>query len=109
MTSFRILGPIEACDGERSLSLGGQRHVVLLASLLLSANRAISVDALIDQVWGGPGERPEAAVKRLQMAIARLRAVLSPLRDGDREPILRTVTGGYLLVVAPGALDADVF
>jgi DNA-binding SARP family transcriptional activator len=42
------------------------------------------------------------------MAIARLRNALEPLSgvDGSR---LQTVRGGYLLSVAPGELDADVF
>src|SRR5689334_10649341 len=109
MTTFRILGPIEACDGGRAVSLGGQRQVVLLAALVINANRALSSDTLIDLVWGGPGSRPEAAVKRLQMAIARLRAVLEPPRSEGREPMLRTVAGGYLLAVAPGDIDAEVF
>ena len=105
MASFRILGPIEAWSGERRLPLGGQRQLGLLAFLLLRGNRAASSDALLDAVWGS--DRP-GADNRLQMGIARLRKALAPLQS-DGEAILRTVGGGYLLSVAPGELDTDVF
>jgi len=105
LTSFRILGPVEAAAGERRLAVGGPMQVKLLAYLLLHANRAVSTDALADAMWG-PAR--SGADNRLQMAIVRLRKALGPLsRDG--QPLVRTVGGGYLLSVAPGELDADVF
>jgi hypothetical protein len=36
---YRVLGPLEVRDGERSLSLAGEKQRALLALLLLSANR----------------------------------------------------------------------
>ena len=102
---FRILGPVEVWADDRRVALGGGHQLKLLAFLLLGANRAMSSDALIDSVWGP--ER-DGASKRLQMAVARLRRALEPLATGD-ESVLRTVSGGYLLSVAPGELDADVF
>jgi predicted ATPase/class 3 adenylate cyclase len=79
--------------------------VKLLAFLLLNANRAVSADAVIDAVWGA--ER-QGAAKRLQMGVLRLRRGLEPLNNPDRLR-LRTVSGGYLLSVAPGELDSEVF
>lgn len=105
MTSFRVLGPVEAWTDERRLVLGGPQQVKLLAFLLLNANRAVSADTLIDGVWGP--ER-DGAAKRLQMGVLRLRRSLAPL-DGQDRPRLRTVSGGYLLEVGPGELDAEVF
>ena len=105
LTIFRILGPIEAAVGDRVLSLGGRRQLTLFAFLLMHANRTVSSDALSDAVWG-PG-RP-GADNRLQMAVARLRRALEPLNDREGQR-LRTAGGGYLLSVAPGDLDADVF
>ena len=105
MSAFRVLGPVEAWADQRLLVLGGPRQVALLAFLLLNANRAVSADAVIDAVWGA--ER-EGAGKRLQMGVSRLRKALAPL-DGQDGPRLRTVAGGYLLSVAPGELDAEVF
>ena len=105
MTTFRILGPVEVSLDGRLVAVGGRRQLTLLAFLVLHANRAVSSDALIDAVWG-PAR--SGASNRLQTAIARLRRALEPL-DAGAGPVLRTVGGGYLLSVAAGALDADVF
>ena len=105
MSAFRVLGPVEAWTDERRLVLGGPQQVKLLAFLLLNANRAVSADAVIDAVWGA--ER-QGAAKRLQMAVMRLRRALEPL-NGQDGPRLRTVSGGYLLSVAPGEFDMEVF
>ncbi len=105
MTSFRVLGPVQAWTGEQRLVLGGPQQVKLLAFLLLNANRALSSDAMIDAVWGT--ER-DGAARRLQMGVLRLRKALAPL-DADDEPRVRTVSGGYLLAIGPGELDAEVF
>jgi len=103
MAHYRILGPLEASVGERSLPTGGPTQLKLFAFLVLHANRAVSSDVLIDAVWGP--SRSGAA--KLQMAIARLRQTLRPL-DRDGKPALLTVGGGYLLAMAPGMLDAEV-
>jgi predicted ATPase/DNA-binding SARP family transcriptional activator len=105
VSSVRILGTIEAWADGKPLVLGGPRQVGLLAVLAVRANRAISSDALIDALWG---EERLGARKRLQMTVMRLRQALAPL-DTDDGPALRTVGGGYLLVLAPGELDAEAF
>ena len=46
--------------------------------------------------------------KRLHMSVARLRKALNT-SGANGDPALKTVSGGYLLAVAPGELDADVF
>src|SRR4051812_20935072 len=106
MLKFTILGPIEVSDGERRLSVGGPRQVALLTFLLVHANQATSTDQLIDAVWGDQDVR--GAVKRLQVAITRLRKTLD-CGDDAAESRLRTTVGGYVLAVAPGELDADIF
>lgn len=105
LRSFHVLGPVEARAAGRSVPLGGGRQLTLFAFLVLHANRAVSSDALIEAVWG---PQREGAVKRLQMAITRLRRSLEPL-ETDRQSLLRTVSGGYVLSIAPGELDAETF
>jgi DNA-binding SARP family transcriptional activator/tetratricopeptide (TPR) repeat protein len=96
---FRILGPLEVRDGERVLSLGGARRRAVLGILLLDANRVVSVDSLVDGVWG---DTPPASVHAsLQNHVSRLREEL-----GDR---LETRAPGYSLRVAPDELDFDRF
>jgi DNA-binding SARP family transcriptional activator len=108
MLRFGVLGPVEIYDTEgRRRQVGGPRQVALLAFLLVQANRAVSSDRLIDGLWGEG--RPAGAVKRLQVAVARLRKGLEDEgRPDTPAQALRTVAGGYLLEVRPGELDADV-
>ncbi len=68
---YRILGPLEVCDGDRTVGLGGDKQRALLAVLLLHANEVVSADRLIDDLWG---ERPPAsALRTLQAYVSRLR------------------------------------
>jgi predicted ATPase/DNA-binding SARP family transcriptional activator len=103
---FRVLGSVEAWAGESRLALGGPRQVALLAFFLVTANRPVVSDALIDTVWGS-GQA--GAEQRLWMAIARLRKALAPLQAEGGGPVLRTLSGGYWFSIASGELDAEVF
>ena len=108
MLRYRILGAIELYDADRRVAMRGPGQVALLAFLLLHANRGVSTDRLIDGLWSGQSQ--DGAVKRVQMAVARLRNVLDGGGTGSVDQSgLRTVAGGYLLAVAPGELDAEVF
>jgi DNA-binding SARP family transcriptional activator len=99
---YRILGPLEAFDDERALSLGGSRQRSVLALLLLRSNEALTRDVIIDALWGETP--PPTAAKVLQNCISALR---KELPDGGQA--LRTVGGAYALTVAPGELDRDRF
>jgi DNA-binding SARP family transcriptional activator len=48
MLDFRVLGPLEVWDGERSFHLGGSKRRALLA---LHANEVVTSDRLIDELW----------------------------------------------------------
>ena len=98
MLDFRILGPFQVLDGDRSLALGGHQQRVVLAMLLLRRGEVVSRDRLIDELWG---ERaPASAVKTIQTYVSNLRKALG---DG----LLLTRGHGYLLQVVPGQVDAD--
>ena len=97
---FRILGPLEAVESGRSVALGATKQRALLAALLVHANEVVSIDRLIDELWG---ERPPAkAAKSVQVYVSQLRKILG---DGR----LETRGHGYLLHIEPGALDAERF
>ena len=96
---FRILGPLEVRDGERVLPLGGVKRRAVLAVLLLDANRVVSVEGLVDRVWGD--SPPPSALASLQNHLGRLRREF-----GDR---LVRQPPGYLLRVADGERDLDRF
>src|SRR4051794_36338289 len=93
---FRVLGPLEVLDGERPLALGGRKPRALLARLVLEPNRTVSVERLVDDLWGE--EVPDSAVKMVHIHVSQLRKALP---DG----VLRTHPPGYALEVDPEAID----
>jgi peptide/nickel transport system substrate-binding protein len=115
---YRILGPLEASDGDRPITLGGEKQRALLAVLLLHAGEVVSADRLIDDLWG---ERvPAASHNALQVHVSRLRKALD--RNGAGQPntgadasntasagVVVTRGHGYVLRVEPGELDLDRF
>jgi DNA-binding SARP family transcriptional activator len=103
---FRILGPLEAREGDRVVPLGGVRQRAVLAVLILHANRVVSSDRLIDEIWGE--EPPKTAATTLRVFVSELRKILEPSR-GREDQILLTRAPGYLLRVQPGTLDLERF
>lgn len=93
---FRILGPLEVVDEGRILRLGSGRQLALVALLLLHANETVSVDRLVDELWGE--SPPPTAAKIIRNSISLLRREL-----GDR---LVTRPPGYLLRVEDDELDS---
>ncbi len=103
---YRILGPLELMDDAgRPVPLGGSRERVLLATLLLGANRVVSRDRLIDALWGD--RPPGSAANALQVHVSKLRRTLAPAPDTPGP--LHTQSPGYLLRTLPGELDAERF
>jgi DNA-binding SARP family transcriptional activator len=103
-TSYRILGAVEVWCGGRRVPVPGRQPVAVLAVLLLNANRVVSVDRLVDHVWGAAA--PPTARPLLQSCVAELRRALRA--GGAGEPVVRRHPG-YLFQVGPGELDADRF
>lgn len=94
---FRILGPLEVVADGRSVPLAGSKQRTLLALLLSTPNRALSIDRLVDALWSG--EPPAAASNALQYHVSQLRKVL-----GDGAPIV-TQEPGYLIRLDSDQLD----
>jgi DNA-binding SARP family transcriptional activator len=97
---FRILGPLEVSDETGPLLLGGRKQRAVLAMLLLEPGRIVSVDRLIDALWGE--QPPRTATTSLQNFISQLRKTLGA-------DVLETKSPGYRLRVRPGELDLDRF
>ncbi|MGC4868656.1 AfsR/SARP family transcriptional regulator [Micromonospora sp. DT53] len=101
---FRVLGGVEATVGAEPLDLGPARQRSVLAALLADVNRVVSVDQLIDRVWG---ERPpQRAQGTLYSYVSRLRQALASAADDAR--VLRR-TSGYALVVDDSTVDLNRF
>ena len=78
--------------------LGGARQRTVLAVLLMHANEPVATDRLVSESWGE--NAPASATKTAQVYVSRLRGALG-------NDTLTATPGGYLLGVAPGALDTD--
>jgi DNA-binding SARP family transcriptional activator/ABC-type transport system substrate-binding protein len=100
---FRILGPLEVRSGGHSLPLGGPKQRAVLALLLLGANRVVSRERLIAELW--PDALGRDAEHALTLQISRLRKVLSA--TGEGEPRVITRSPGYVLRVEHDELDLD--
>ena len=100
--SFHVLGRLEAYSDGVEVELGPRKQRALLALLLLNANRVVSTERLIDDLWGDAP--PSTARAALQVYVAGLRKAL-----GGDGATLRTKAPGYVLELEAGSLDLDRF
>ncbi|WP_424883271.1 BTAD domain-containing putative transcriptional regulator [Streptomyces sp. SLBN-8D4] len=91
----------EGRDGAGVRVVGSRKQRILLAALLLEAGRVVSTKSLKEALWGSTP--PASAKASLHNHVSRLRRQLD---DPER---LQAVAPGYLLRVAPGELDVQVF
>ena len=101
---FRILGPLEVLLGGVPRRVGGPKQRALLALLLLSANRVVSRDRLVTELFGY--ETPTPADTALRVRVSRLRTAL---RSDEGEARLLARAPGYVLRVEQDELDLSRF
>jgi DNA-binding SARP family transcriptional activator/tetratricopeptide (TPR) repeat protein len=101
--TFGLLGPVEGWRDGRPLNLGPRKQRLVLAALLLAANRPLSTERLVDLTW--PDSPPPTARTAIHGRISRLRALLAGLPG----VALDSVGSGYTLRVDPGVVDAHRF
>lgn len=105
---FEILGPIRARSDGQSIEIGSPKQRSLLALLLIHANRTVSVDRIIDSLWGGESNGKE--VGTLRVHVSNLRSQLEPRRPpGTPSSVILTEATGYRLRVDPPAIDSHRF
>src|SRR4051794_19903707 len=100
---FRILGPLEVVDGDRRIALGGRKRRALLSALLLHRGQVVSVDDLIDALWGL--DVPKTAEHSIQVYVSELRKAIGSVGGigvAHRNP-------GYTLEAPESALDVHRF
>lgn len=103
--NYRLLGSIEVIEAGTSLPLGGAKQRALLGLLLLNANKVVSVDRIVDELWGE--NPPETSANAVQVYVANLRKILQPDRaQGGAHEVLLTRPPGYMLRVEPDEVDS---
>lgn len=107
-TSFSILGTIGASTKSTILAIHGSMQQTLLATFLVSGETPLTVDVLIEELWG-PAP-PSKAENALHAQVSRLRRSLKgadELADGTHR--LLTTPAGYQFHLDPVELDAERF
>ena len=99
---FGVLGPLQVTLAGAPVAPGTPKQRAVLAMLLITRNRTVGVDALIDAVW----EQAPAAAPR-----ASLHSYVSNLRRlfGSGQQVLAEFPPGYRLSVTDGDCDLDRF
>ena len=97
---FRILGPLEVVYDGEPLALGASQQRALLAVLVLHRGETVSVDRLIDALWGE--QSPATAAKTIQVYVSHLRKTLGA-------GAIVTEGRGYRLEVAAERVDVSRF
>jgi predicted ATPase/DNA-binding SARP family transcriptional activator/tetratricopeptide (TPR) repeat protein len=99
MLHIQLLGSVEAVAGDAALPLGGPKQRTVLAVLAVGPGKRVSVDRLVEAVWGD--EVPERASRSISTFVSNLRGVLGDVivRNGN----------GYLLQVDRKQVDAARF
>ncbi|MEU6714365.1 BTAD domain-containing putative transcriptional regulator [Nonomuraea sp. NPDC046802] len=96
---FRLLGPVGIWADDRLLGPSTAQQRSVLAMLLLHPGRTVSVDRLVEAVWGR--ESPASARNAIQGYVSRLRRVLADVPDVE----LVTLPPGYRLDLDPLRVD----
>ncbi|WP_406070450.1 BTAD domain-containing putative transcriptional regulator [Micromonospora sp. NBC_01638] len=100
---FGLLGDVVATVDDQPVALGHARQQCVLAALLVDVNRAVSVDQLIDRVWGE--SPPQRARDTLYGYLYRLRRSLADVPD----VAITRRSGGYLMAADEMTVDLHRF
>jgi DNA-binding SARP family transcriptional activator len=101
---FRILGPLDIAISAGRLELGGTRQQIVLATLLLWANQIVTMDRLLEAIYGE--DLPPTSRSQAQIAISALRRGLA--KRGSTA-VITTRPYGYVIEVGSEQLDSAQF
>ncbi|WP_342217015.1 AfsR/SARP family transcriptional regulator [Nocardia brasiliensis] len=103
---YGVLGSFTAWRDDCEIELGPAKQQAVLVALMLEMNRPVTVNAIIDGVWG---EHPPGDARNgVQTYVSRLRRALAPRRK-VAEPALVWSETGYVLHGDPTLSDHVAF
>ncbi|WP_327292715.1 AfsR/SARP family transcriptional regulator [Streptomyces sp. NBC_01198] len=91
--SFQVLGPLKVSVDGKSLVLRSARQRTILAVLLLTPGRVVSVDSLADAVWHS--DPPATARNQIAICVSALRKTFRD--EAGVDGLIETVLPGYVL------------
>jgi DNA-binding SARP family transcriptional activator/tetratricopeptide (TPR) repeat protein len=101
---FKILGPVELSHDGKSFEIHGTRQQIVLAMLLLNANQSVTMDRLLEAIYGE--DLPPTARAQAQISISSLRR---EFLSHSQDEVISTRGGGYAICVGDGELDSARF
>ena len=101
---FRILGPLEIEAGSERFELGGTRQQIVIATLLLNANRVVTTDRLLEAIYGE--DLPPTSRAQVQISISSLRRLFA---SRSHDGVISTHAHGYVIQVDSEWLDSQEF
>jgi DNA-binding SARP family transcriptional activator len=101
---YEILGKLRVIDHGQARMIGARKMELLLTTLLIRANRLVSTDQLITEMW--EGQVPEGSTASLYVNVSHLRKFL---RQGGRSASIVTRDSGYSLNLGDDELDLIEF
>ncbi|MFF0011822.1 BTAD domain-containing putative transcriptional regulator [Streptomyces sp. NPDC005374] len=104
MLQVRLLGPVEAWEGNRRAPLGGVRPLAVLSALVVHQGEVLSTERLVDCVWD---ERAPATANAL--VATHVSAVRRALARVGAAEVIRTRPPGYVCDLDPAQVDARRF
>jgi DNA-binding SARP family transcriptional activator len=105
---FKLLGPLEiVMDDESTVILSASKLGQVLGLLLIRSNEIVSVDSLLQELWGD--EPPRSALTTLQTYVYHARRMFAREGFAATRTLLVTRPRGYLIEVEPDEVDAKVF
>ncbi|HEY0806241.1 MAG TPA: BTAD domain-containing putative transcriptional regulator, partial [Pseudonocardiaceae bacterium] len=101
---FTVLGPVQVVVDGEPVAIGSPGARALLLLLLLHANQVVSVDRIVDGLWGQ--DPPASARTIVHGYVSRLRRVLASAAGPDSRSVqLLTRAPGYELRVEESRVD----
>ncbi|UQU67732.1 winged helix-turn-helix domain-containing protein [Couchioplanes caeruleus] len=102
------LGSLEVHRGPVPVDLGPAKQRAVFAVLALHAGHTVSIESMLDVVWGA--DQPVSARQLVHTYVARLRRLLEPeLPPRARNHIISSATGGYRLTLNQELADVTRF
>ncbi|MFI5620486.1 AfsR/SARP family transcriptional regulator [Streptomyces sp. NPDC051567] len=104
---FSLLGTVRGWRGTEELALAGPQQRTALAMLLLAGGQPVTMEEMVDGLWGA--DCPKAGATTVRTYVSRIRTLLQPGHRTAGGPGLLVSTGSsYALRLPSGSLDVTL-